>query len=150
MDHKDYSTETQDVSPFEPTNEEPSSPPIHHDAHQVANFRDNAPQAAERGFAQKWGFHPGIALLMLVVDTMLFGAAAGTLGASFPISLAAACVLGFITYRAQMRWYGDDSENAGIKAAIVAFLTAIPTPLPAFLYVPAGVVGLFHSWRRKS
>jgi len=30
-----------------------------------------------------------------------------------------------------------------------AFLTAIPTALPAFIYVPSGVVGLVHNLRRK-
>jgi hypothetical protein len=49
-----------------------------------------------------------------------------------------------------MHWFGDDSESATIKAMILAFLCAIPTPLPAFLYVPAGVVGLVHTLRRKS
>jgi hypothetical protein len=96
-----------------------------------------------------FGLHPGIAFLTFIVDAMLFGAEAGSLGTSFPISLAASVALGIIAYKAQMKWYGDDSENAGIKAAILAFLTAIPTPLPALVYVPAGVVGLVHSLRRK-
>jgi hypothetical protein len=120
---------------------------IHHEASPP--MRSEAHQVAQRGFGQTWGLHPGITLLTLVLDTMLFGANAATLGAFFPVSLAAACVLGFITYRAQMRWYGDDVEDARIKAVILALLTAIPTPLPAFLYVPAGVVGLVHSLRRK-
>lgn len=136
--------ETMASEPFDGTADElapnDSRPPIGIDSHQVA----------QRSFGQVWGLHPGITLLILVVDTMLFGANAATLGALFPVSLAAACVLGFITYRAQMRWYGDDAENARIKAVILAFLTAIPTPLPAFLYVPAGVVGLVHLVRRKS
>lgn len=130
--------------PFDSTADElttnDSRPPIGINTHQVA----------QRSFGQMWGLHPGITLLTLVVDTMLFGANAATLGAFFPVSLAAACVLGFITYRAQMCWYGDDSENARIKAVILAFLTAIPTPLPAFLYVPAGAVGLVHLLRRKA
>ncbi|MGA2905010.1 MAG: hypothetical protein ABSD98_14345 [Candidatus Korobacteraceae bacterium] len=133
-------TEQADVTKSELLANEDSSVPMRSDAHQVA----------QRSFGQMWGLHPGITLLTLVVDTMLFGANAATLGAFFPVSLAAACVLGFITYRAQMRWYGDDSENARIKAVILAFLTAIPTPLPAFLYVPAGAVGLVHLIRRKS
>ena len=100
--------------------------------------------------ARRGAFIPELRVLTLAVDTMLFGGEVTSLGTSFAISLAAACVLGFITYRAQMRWYGDDSESAAIKAVILAFLTAIPTPLPAFLYVPAGVVGLAHTLRRKS
>jgi hypothetical protein len=64
----------------------------------------------------------------------------------WPVSLAAGGVLGYITFLAQQKWYGDDRENAKIKALILAFLTAIPLPLPAVLSVPAGFVGLF---RRK-
>src|SRR5277367_3119218 len=57
-------------------------------------------------------------------------------------------VLGFITYRAQMRWYGDDRESALIKGVIIGLLTAIPTPLPAILYLPSGLIGLIHMARR--
>jgi len=140
MSLNNYTIETPDATASESLRSEPSASPMRSDADKVG----------ERSFGQLWGLHPGITLLTLVVDTMLFGGEVATLGAIFPISLAAACVMGFITYRAQMRWYGDDSESAAIKAVILAFLTAIPTPLPAFLYVPAGVVGLVHSLRRKS
>ena len=43
----------------------------------------------------------------------------------------------------------DDNEAAFIKGLILAFLTAIPTPLPALLYVPSGIVGFVHNLRRK-
>jgi hypothetical protein len=56
-------------------------------------------------------------------------------------------VLGFVTYRAQMKWYGDDRESALIKSVAVGLLTAIPTPLPAIVYVPSGILGLFHAAR---
>jgi hypothetical protein len=115
-------------------------PPIHGDDHQLAG----------RSFGQVWGLHPGNTLLVLVVDTMLFGAQVASLGTLFPVALAVAGVLGFITYWSQMRWYHDDSQSAAIKAAIVALVTAIPSPLPAFLYVPAGLVGLKHTLRGKS
>ena len=104
--------------------------------------------AAARGFAQTFGLHPAIGLLTIVVDWMLFGPEAlsgftSTLFLSIPVS----AVLGFITYRAQRKWYGDDDESAKLKAlGSLALLTAIPSPLPGFLYVPAGMVGFF---RRK-
>ena len=104
---------------------------------------------AARGFGQMFGLHPGIAFLTFVVDAMLFSGEAVSLGTSFPISLAASVVLGILAYKAQQKWYGDDSENALIKAGILAFLTAIPTPLPALVYMPAGLVGLVHNLRRK-
>ena len=132
-------TETKDATTSGPFHYDSSPPPMRSDAHHVA----------ARGFGQMFGLHPGLAFLTFVVDAMLFGAEAGSLGTSFPISLAASVVLGILAYRAQMKWYGDDSENAAIKAGILAFLTAIPTPLPALVYVPSGIVGMVHVLRRK-
>jgi len=105
--------------------------------------------ARARGFSQTFGIHPAIAFLTLIVDLMLFGGEVATLGAILPISIGAGCVLGVIAYLAQRKWYGDDKDSAAIKALILAFLTAIPTPLPAILTLPSGIVGLIHNWRRK-
>lgn len=58
-------------------------------------------------------------------------------------------MLGVITFLAQRKWYGDDNESAMIKGLILAFLTAIPSPLPAILYVPSGIVGFVHRLRNK-
>ena len=102
-----------------------------------------------RGFGQLFGVHPSIAFLALMVDLMLFGGEVATLGALLPVSIGAGFVLGIITYLAQRRWYGDDNESASIKALIIGLLTAIPTPLPAVLYIPSGIVGLVHKLRGK-
>jgi hypothetical protein len=109
----------------------------------------DANQAARhtRGFTQLFGLDPRIAFLMFVVDMMLFGGNVLTFGLLLPISVAAGLVLGFVTYRAQLKWYGDDRESALIKSMAVGLLTAIPTPLPAILYVPSGVLGLIHAAR---
>ena len=103
---------------------------------------------ATKGFAQAFGLHPGIAFLTLILDAMLFTGEAGTLGAFWPISVGVAAAFGIIVYKAQMRWFGDDSENAAIKAGILALLTALPTPLPALIYIPFGIVGLFRKEER--
>ncbi len=100
--------------------------------------------AAAHGFAQVFGLHPAMAVLIFIVNSMIFAADWGTIGAFWPVSLLIGAVLGFITYRAQMKWYGDDNETALIKAGILALLTAIPVPIPAALSVPAGIVGLFR------
>jgi hypothetical protein len=102
-----------------------------------------------RGFGQFFGIHPTIAFLALIVDLMLFGGEVVTLGALLPVSIGAGFVLGFITYLAQRKWYGDDKESAAIKGLILGLLTAIPTPLPAALYIPSGIVGLIHKVRGK-
>jgi len=98
------------------------------------------------GFAQKFGLHPGVALLTFIVDAMLFGSTIATAGFIIPLAVAVSFGLGIVTFMMQKKFYGDDNESAFIKAFIVAGLTAIPTALPGFLTIPAGVVGLF---RRK-
>src|SRR5271165_5684778 len=107
-----------------------------------------------RGFAQLFGLDPRIAFLTFVIDVMLFGGEVLTLGILIPIAFIVGLVLGFITYRAHMKWYGDDRESALTKGVIIGLLTAIPTPLPAILYVPSGILGLIHmvrnGWRRLS
>ncbi len=96
-----------------------------------------------------FGLDPRIAFLTLIVDMMLNAGDLVSMGMLFPVSLAAGIVLGFIVYKAQINWYGDDTESAKIKALIIGLLTAIPTPLPELLYIPAGIVGLFHGFRKK-
>lgn len=127
---------------FAPESPAPSS-------RQDAELQNSNHHIAAKGFAQMFGLHPAVAFLTLIVDTMLFGAEAGSLGTSWPISVAASMVLGVIAYRAQIKWFEDDNESALLKAGILAFLTAIPTPLPGIVYMPAGVVGAFHTLRRK-
>jgi hypothetical protein len=105
--------------------------------------------ARARGFSQMFGVHPAVASLALIVDLMLFGGEVATMGAILPVSIGAGALLGLIVYLTQRKWYGDDKESAAIKALILGFLTAIPTPLPAILTVPSGIVGLVHKWRRK-
>jgi hypothetical protein len=105
--------------------------------------------ARARGFSQVFGIHPTIAFLTLVVDLMLFGGEVATMGAILPVSIGAGFVLGLIAYMGQRKWYGDDKDSAAIKALILGFLTAIPTPLPAILSVPSGIVGLIHNLRKK-
>ncbi len=100
---------------------------------------------AAHGFGQIFGLDPRITFLTFLVDMMLFGAGAATFGlATLVLSLPAGVILGAISYWAQMKWYGDNRESAMIKAAIPGLLTAIPVPIPKLVYLPSGVVGLFH------
>jgi hypothetical protein len=117
--------------------------------------RYSAPQAksASKTFDQIFGIDPRIASLAFVVDLMLFGTAAATMGITLPVliplAIAAGVVLGRITYKAQMKWYGDDHDSAMIKAGIIGLLTAIPVGIPAILWVPSGLLGLLHNARKK-
>jgi hypothetical protein len=99
--------------------------------------------------SQLLGLDPRIVFLTFVVDLMLFGGEVVTLGASILISIPVGVALGYIAYRAQMRWYGDDRESALIKGMILGLLTAIPTALPAIIYVPSGILGLIHNLALK-
>jgi hypothetical protein len=107
---------------------------------------NNPHHLAARGFAQTFGLHPACALLTVVVNTMVFTSGLVTGGVGWLISIPIGMVLGVIIFLAQKKWYGDDNEEAFIKALIVAFLTAIPTSLPGYLTIPSGIIGFF---RRK-
>ena len=139
----DYRTAEADTSrvPFEPYPDAGISPP-----HRLA-VSINPHQVAARGFAQSFGLLPGAAIVTVGADIMLHGAAVVSAGLLIPFSILGGVMLGYITYKWQMKEYGDDSETAKIKALIVAFLTAIPSPLPYMLFIPAGIVGMF---RRRS
>jgi hypothetical protein len=105
---------------------------------------------ASRRFGQIFGLDPRVAFLTLIVDLMLNAGDVASMGLLLPVSVAAAVVLGYIAYRAQLNWYGDDKESARIKAIVLGLLTAIPTPLPELLYIPAGLVGILHGyWGRQ-
>ena len=107
----------------------------------------NPHQMAARGFGQSFGLHPAISLFTVAVDVMLHSADVLSAGLLLPLSVMGGVVLAAVTYRAQQKWYGDDRESAGIKAVIVGLLTAIPSPLPYALFLPAGLVGWFHRLR---
>ena len=104
---------------------------------------------AAAGLAQVLGLDPRVALLAVVLDTMLFGGELATFFVSELLSIGVGIVFGFITYKAQKSWYNDDHDSALIKGFMMGLLTAIPTPLPAFLYMPAGFLGLINLLRRK-
>jgi hypothetical protein len=126
-----------------------TSTPYQHEA-QYSTPHAHAPS---KGLDQIFGIDPRVAFLAFVVDLMLFGTAAATMGITLPvlipIAIGAGIVLGRITYKAQMKWYGDDHDSAMIKAGIVGLLTAIPVGIPAIVWVPSGLLGLLHNARKK-
>lgn len=97
-----------------------------------------------RGFAATFGLHPAVAALTLAVDVMLGAEEMVTFGGGWLFSLLVSAAVGYLSYRAQMRFFGDDHEAAQIKAGFLALLVAIPSPIPAFLYLPAGFIGMFR------
>lgn len=124
----------------------PQSYPQQHYAPQHPGKWNQHP-GTSHGFAQTFGLHPAGVVLTLAVNTMVFVTGWVTIGAGWLTSIPVGLVLGGIIYQIQKKWYGDDHESALLKAAIVAFLTAIPTSLPGYLTIPSGIVGFF---RRKN
>jgi hypothetical protein len=106
-------------------------------------------QRSPKGIGQLFGLDPRIAFVTFVVDVMLNAGDLASMGLLVPFSVVAGIVLGYIVYKGQINWYGDDKETAKIKAIILGLLTAIPTPLPEILYIPAGLIGFFHKFRKK-
>jgi hypothetical protein len=104
-----------------------------------------------RRFSQVFGLDPRIAFLTLIIDMMLNAGDLLSMGLLVPLSMLAGVVLGYVVYRAQINWYGDDPEDAKIKAIVIGLLTAIPTPIPELLYLPAGLLGVFNRfWKKES
>lgn len=133
----------QPIVPYQTTNQYERQSP----------YPQPQPRAGAKSFEQIFGIDPRIAFLAFVVDLMLFGTAAATAGITLPLliplAIVAGIVLGRITYNAQMKWYGDDRDSAVIKAGIIGLLTAIPVGIPAFVWVPSGLLGFLHN-RRKT
>ena len=96
------------------------------------------------GFAQMFGLHPTIAMLTILVDLMVFGGTFVTAGIGWPVLAMAAAGLGYVTYKGQVNWFGDDADSAKIKAVIIAVLTAIPVPIASALAVFMGITGKFR------
>ena len=143
----------EDYQPFRPQSQEqrpyaPEPPPAYREPEvyrqREAQIVTPAHAESPHGFAQTFGLHPAMALLTVIVNTMVFASGFGTGGIGWLTSIPVGLVIGVIIFLGQKKWYGDDNENALIKALIVAFLTAIPTSLPGYLTIPSGIVGLFH------
>lgn len=103
--------------------------------------------AATRGLAQTFGLDIRAAALVVIVDLMVFGGSIVSFGLLVWLELVAAVVLGFIVYRIQRHWYGDDHDSALTKSLIVGLVTVIPAPLTPVIAVPCGLLGLVQMAR---
>jgi hypothetical protein len=106
-------------------------------------------KSSGRGFVAAFALDFRAALLMFMIDIMVFGGDAFTLGLLIPIGICVGAILAFITYKIQIRYAEDDHDAALIKAVAVGLLTAIPTPIGPFLAVPAGIFGLLKRFKRN-
>jgi hypothetical protein len=99
---------------------------------------------AAKGLAQTFGLDIRAAVLTIIVDLMISTMDAISLETLIPLGIAISIVLGFITYKIQSKWYGDDHDSALIKALIIGLLTAIPVPITPIVAIPSGILGLLN------
>lgn len=91
--------------------------------------------------SKTFGLHPLTALLLFVVDWMLFGEEVATGGIGWVLSLPVGILLGLIAIQIQKRMYKDDHKPAMAKGLVVALLTAIPAPLSSLGLLPLAAFG---------
>ncbi len=105
---------------------------------------------AAQGFARMFALNPVLAFFAIIVDAMVSAIDVSTLEITAPVLwLIAATVVTVVVYRGQMKFAGDDSETSLIKAIMVGFLVALPTPFPAFLTVPSAIAGTVQILRNR-
>ena len=96
------------------------------------------------------GIHPAVAVVVVAVDSMLFGGTVATGGIGWAASVPVGIVLGAAAALIQRRGSPqDDLWLAAGKGLVVALLTAIPTPLPAVLVAGAGTAGAVTMFRQR-
>jgi hypothetical protein len=92
-------------------------------------------------FAKTFGLHPLTAILLLVVDWMLFGEEVATGGVGWVLSLPIGVLLGIIAVLIQRKLFKEESRPAIAKGLVVAVLTAIPAPLSSLGLLPLAAFG---------
>jgi len=137
-----YSTETRDAPVGASSWERPTEP--------LTSSTANAHHVAARGFAQMFALNPVLGVFIITTDVMVSAADVASLGITLPVLwLIASIFTAIVTFMGQRKWGGDSSESAFIKALMVGFLVALPTPFPSFLTVPSAIVGTVQMLRRK-
>jgi hypothetical protein len=102
--------------------------------------------------SQTFGLHPLTAIVLFVVDWMLFGEEIATGGIGWAISLPVGVLLGLTAILIQKHLYKDDNRPALAKGFVVALLTAIPAPLSSLGLLPLaafGAVRVLYPERRQ-
>ena len=90
---------------------------------------------------QTVGLHPLAAVVVVGVDTMLFGGTVVTAGVGWAASLPVGCALCVGVALLQRNGFSDSWGLAVGKGIVAGLLTAIPTPLPSALIAGGGAAG---------
>jgi hypothetical protein len=142
----EYNPETGEAMASQPLPSESSPPP----PSALSSSVKPPHQMVGRGLMQAFSLHPAPAVFAIGVDSMISTIDVATVGISAPVLWLIGSIATFaVVFMAQKKWGGDDSESALLKAGMVSFLVALPTPFPAFLTVPSAVVGFVRSLSRR-
>lgn len=88
-----------------------------------------------KSILSRFGLAPGIVILILLCDLLLFGGEAGTGGVFLIFSFVISLLLGGLTFLWQWISGRDRISAAFFKGIGVAVLTAIPSPLATMIPV---------------
>ncbi|HWB99723.1 MAG TPA: hypothetical protein VG672_23610 [Bryobacteraceae bacterium] len=124
--------------------------PLYAATPEPRHMESPAASGASASLVRMFGLDVRAAVLVTLVDLMVFGTDVFTAGAFIVMGIVIAAILGFIVYKIQRQWFGDEHESSLIKALIVGLLTAIPVPLTPLIAVPAGALGVFKLMQRKA
>ena len=94
-------------------------------------------------FCQSIGIHQLVGIVMFAIYWMLFAAEGSTLGAGWIVSVGIAIALTIPCILIQRYGFKDEWGLAIGKGLLIGCLTAIPTPLPSFVPLIGGGLGLF-------
>lgn len=93
---------------------------------------------------QRIGIAPGLVAIVVIVDSLLFGGEASTLGASLLLSIPVGILLAVIAAFWQRKFYGDSWTRAIVKGVVLGILTAIPTPIASIVAIAGAVLPMFQ------
>lgn len=94
-----------------------------------------------KDLSKTFGLHPLTAIVLFVVDWMLFGEEVATGGIGWVISLPVGVLLGLAAVMIQKHFYKEETRPAVAKGFVVALLTAIPAPLSTLGLLPLAAFG---------
>ena len=109
--------------------------------HRDLTSNNNEQGTWDGGPLKVMGIHPGCTVLLITVDSMLFGATLATAGLGIIFSIPVGLIVGIIVTIFQKKMYGDDWILSSAKGLVFALLTAIPTPLPSAITMGSGAMG---------
>jgi len=102
-----------------------------------------------RSLLHTFGIHPAAAALLIAVDAMLFTGEAATAGVALAVTVPVGFLMGMTAAILQKKAHQDGWGAAIAKGVVLGVLTAIPTPLPAFVTAMSGLAGFLDRFQSK-